>query len=95
MSYAEVTDFLKHKPEELFVYRIVCHKYIVRDKSGQMELAVIAVVSVVKSYVGAFLVVESVVNNYVDHLFLPDADDQAIRCQFSDCNNQWLVLLGV
>lgn len=68
----EITEVLEHKPEEFFVRRIICHKYIARDKSSQMESTIITAtlpcLPIAKSYAGASLLAELMVNKYVNHL---------------------------
>lgn len=68
----EITEVLEHKPEEFFVRRIIRHKYIARDKSGQMESTIITAtlpsLPIAKSYAGASLLAELMVNKYVNHL---------------------------
>lgn len=68
----EITEVLEHKPEEFFVRRIIRHKYIARDKSSQMESTIITAIlpslPIAKSYAGAFLLAELMVNKYVNHL---------------------------
>lgn len=68
----EITEVLEHKPEELFVRRIIRHKYIARDKSTQSEsiivTATLPALPLAKSYAGASLLAELMVNKYVNHL---------------------------
>lgn len=68
----EITEVLEHKPEEFFVRRIIRHKYIARDKSSQMESTIITAIlpslPIAKSYAGASLLAELMVNKYVNHL---------------------------
>lgn len=68
----EITEVLEHKPEEFFVRRIIRHKYIARDKSSQTESAIITAtlpcLPIAKSYAGASLLAELMVNKYVNHL---------------------------
>ena len=68
----EITEVLEHKPEEFFVRRIIRHKYIARDKSSQMESTIITAtlpsLPIAKSYAGASLLAELMVNKYVNHL---------------------------
>ena len=68
----EITEVLEHKPEEFFVRRIIRHKYVLRDKSTQAEsnivTAVLPPLPLAKSYAGASLLAELMVNKYVNHL---------------------------
>lgn len=68
----EITEVLEHKPEEFFVRRIIRHKYVLRDKSTQAEsnivTAVLPLLPLAKSYAGASLLAELMVNKYVNHL---------------------------
>ncbi len=69
---SEITEVLEHKPEEFFVRRIIRHKYIARDKSSQMGSTIITAIlpslPIAKSYAGASLLAELMVNKYVNHL---------------------------
>ena len=68
----EITEVLEYKPEEFFVRRIIRHKYVLRDKSTQAEsnivTAVLPPLPLAKSYAGASLLAELMVNKYVNHL---------------------------
>ena len=68
----EITEVLEHKPEEFFVRRIIRHKYVLRDKSTQVEptivTAALPLIPLAKSYAGASLLAELMVNKYVNHL---------------------------
>lgn len=68
----EITEVLEHKPEEFFVRRIIRHKYVARDKSTQQESPVIIAhlpaLPLAKSYAGASLLAELMINKYVNHL---------------------------
>lgn len=68
----EITEVLEHKPEEFFVRRIIRHKYIARNKSVQTESIIVIpalpVLPLAKSYAGASLLAELMVNKYVNHL---------------------------
>lgn len=68
----EITEVLEHKPEEFFVRRIIRHKYVVRDKSTQQEspviIAPLPALPLAKSYAGASLLAELMINKYVNHL---------------------------
>lgn len=68
----EVTEILEHKPEEFFVRRIIRHKYVLRDKSTLVEspiaTATLPLLPLAKSYAGASLLAELMVNKYVNHL---------------------------
>lgn len=68
----EITEVLEHKPEEFFVRRIIRHKYITRNKSSQVESTIITAtlpcLPIAKSYAGASLLAELMVNKYVNHL---------------------------
>lgn len=68
----EITEVLEHKPEEFFVRRIIRHKYVLRDKSTQVESTIVTaalpLLPLAKSYAGASLLAELMVNKYVNHL---------------------------
>lgn len=68
----EITEVLEHKPEEFFVRRIIRHKYVLRDKSTQVESTIVTaalpLMPLAKSYAGASLLAELMVNKYVNHL---------------------------
>lgn len=68
----EITEVLEYKPEEFFVRRIIRHKYVTRDKSTQQEssviIAPIPALPLAKSYAGASLLAELMINKYVNHL---------------------------
>lgn len=68
----EITEVLEHKPEEFFVRRIIRHKYVLRDKSTQVESTIVTaalpLIPLAKSYAGASLLAELMVNKYVNHL---------------------------
>lgn len=68
----EITEVLEHKPEEFFVRRIIRHKYIARNKSVQTESIIVTpalpALPLAKSYAGASLLAELMVNKYVNHL---------------------------
>lgn len=68
----EITEVLEHKPEEFFVRRIIRHKYIARNKSSQIGSTIITAIlpslPIAKSYAGASLLAELMVNKYVNHL---------------------------
>ena len=68
----EITEVLEYKPREFFVRRIIRHKYVARDKSTQQEssviIAPIPALPLAKSYAGASLLAELMINKYVNHL---------------------------
>lgn len=68
----EITEVLEHKPEEFFVRRIIRHKYVARDKSTLQEppfiIAPLPALPLAKSYAGASLLAELMINKYVNHL---------------------------
>ncbi|MFS2613164.1 IS66 family transposase [Phocaeicola dorei] len=68
----EITEVLEYKPGEFFVRRIIRHKYVARDKSTQQEssviIAPIPALPLAKSYAGASLLAELMINKYVNHL---------------------------
>lgn len=68
----EITEVLEHKPEEFFVRRIIRHKYVQRDKSVPVEcpivIAALPLLPLAKSYAGASLLAELMINKYVNHL---------------------------
>jgi transposase len=68
----EITEVLEHKPQEFFVRRIIRHKYALRNKSIPVECPILTAtlpdLPLAKSYAGASLLAELMINKYVNHL---------------------------
>jgi transposase len=66
------TEVLEHEPARFFVRRIVRHVYALKDKDQDVASEVItapaAVLPIAKSYAGASVLAELMVNKYVNHL---------------------------
>lgn len=63
----EITEVLEHKLEEFFVRKIIRYKYVLRNKSTQVESNALLPLSLVKSCVGTSLLAELMFNKYVNH----------------------------
>lgn len=70
----EVTEVLERDPARWYVRRIIRHKYVLKDKSlaGDIEKQIITapmpVLPIAKSYAGATLLADLVIDKYVNHL---------------------------
>jgi transposase len=70
----EVTEVLERDPARWYVRRIVRHKYVLKDKSQaqdvekQIVTAPMPALPIAKSYAGATLLADIVIDKYVNHL---------------------------
>lgn len=75
----EITEILEHEPQKFYVRRIIRHVYLLKEKTEKTEgkeegltsLVVTAPMPhlpIVRSYAGAGLLAELVINKYVHHL---------------------------
>ena len=70
----EVTEVLEYEPGKCYVRRIVRHKYVLRNKKQEVTTAVVtaklptAYQPLARSYAGATLLAELMINKYVNHL---------------------------
>lgn len=70
----EITEVLERDPARWYVRRIVRHKYVLKDKSQAQEVekqivtAPMPALPIAKSYAGATLLADIVIDKYVNHL---------------------------
>jgi transposase len=68
----EITEVLEKDPPRWYVRRIVRHKYVLKDKTQEVEAQVIIapmpVLPIAKSYAGASLLADIIIDKYVNHL---------------------------
>ena len=68
----EITEVLERDPARWFVRRIVRHKYALKDKSLDVEKQIVTApmpaLPIAKSYAGATLLADIVIDKYVNHL---------------------------
>jgi transposase len=68
----EITEVLERDPARWYVRRIVRHKYVLKDKSQDVEKQIITapmpVLPIAKSYAGATLLADIIIDKYVNHL---------------------------
>ena len=68
----EITEVLERDPVRWYVRRIIRHKYVLKDKSQDVEKQIITapmpVLPIAKSYAGATLLADIVIDKYVNHL---------------------------
>jgi transposase len=70
----EITEVLERDPARWYVRRIIRHKYVLKDKSlvqdieKQVVIAPMPVLPIAKSYAGATLLADIVIDKYVNHL---------------------------
>ena len=68
----EVTEVLERDPARWFVRKIIRHKYVLKDKGLDVEKQVITapmpLLPIAKSYAGATLLADIVIDKYVNHL---------------------------
>jgi len=68
----EVTEVLEREPAKFFVNRFIRHKFVRKDKSIDTQkpiiIAPVPVLPIAKSYAGATLLADLVIDKYVNHL---------------------------
>jgi transposase len=70
----EITEVLERDPARWYVRRIIRHKYVLKDKSlaqdneKQIVTAPMPMLPIAKSYAGASLLADIVIDKYVNHL---------------------------
>ena len=68
----EVTEVLEREPAKFFVNRFIRHKFVRKDKSIDVQkpivIASVPVLPIAKSYAGATLLADLVIDKYVNHL---------------------------
>lgn len=68
----EITEVLERDPARWYVRRIIRHKYVLKDKSLDVEKQIITspmpVLPIAKSYAGATLLADIIIDKYVNHL---------------------------
>lgn len=70
----EVTEVLEREPSRWYVRRIIRHKYVLKDKSlvqdieKQIVTAPMPVLPIAKSYAGATVLADIIIDKYVNHL---------------------------
>jgi len=68
----EITEVLEREPAKFFVNRIIRHKFALKDKSQEMEkqilTATMLALPIARSYAGATLLADIVIDKYVNHL---------------------------
>ena len=68
----EVTEVLEREPAKFFVTRIIRHKFVLKDKSQeagkQVVTATMPALPIARSYAGATILADLVIDKYVNHL---------------------------
>lgn len=70
----EITEVLERDPARWYVHRIIRHKYVLKDKSlvqdseKQIITAPMPLLPIAKSYAGATLLADIIIDKYVNHL---------------------------
>jgi transposase len=70
----EITEVLERDPARWYVRRIIRHKYVLKDKSlvqdveKQIITAPMPVIPIAKSYAGATVLADIIIDKYVNHL---------------------------
>ncbi|MCW0484444.1 IS66 family transposase [Prolixibacteraceae bacterium A06] len=68
----EITEVLERDPARWYVRRIIRHKYVLKDKSQETEKQVVTapmpVLPIAKSYAGASVLADIIIDKYVNHL---------------------------
>ena len=68
----EITEVLEREPARWYVRRIIRHKYVLKDKSQDSEKQIITapmpLLPIAKSYAGASLLADIIIDKYVNHL---------------------------
>jgi transposase len=69
---SEITEVLEREPAKMFVRRIIRHKFALKDKSQEGEKQILTacmpVLPLAKSYAGATLLSDLIIDKYVNHL---------------------------
>jgi len=68
----EITEVLEREPSRWYVRRIIRHKYALKNKSQDVEKQIITapmpVLPIAKSYAGASVLADIIIDKYVNHL---------------------------
>jgi transposase len=68
----EITEILEREPSRWYVRRIIRHKYALKDKSQDVQTQIITapmpVLPIAKSYAGASVLADIIIDKYVNHL---------------------------
>ena len=68
----EITEVLERDPARWYVRRIIRHKYALKDKSREVEKQIICaampLLPIAKSYAGATVLADIIIDKYVNHL---------------------------
>ena len=68
----EITEILEHEPARCYVRRIIRHKYVLKNKSLDVEKQVVTapmpLLPIPKSYAGSSILADVVIDKYVYHL---------------------------
>ena len=68
----EITEVLEREPSRWYVRRIIRHKYALKDKSQNQEKQIITAampaLPIAKSYAGASVLADIIIDKYVNHL---------------------------
>jgi transposase len=68
----EITEVLERRPAMWYVRRIIRHKYALKDKSPDVDRQIVTapmpVLPIAKSYAGATLLADIIIDKYVNHL---------------------------
>jgi transposase len=72
---SEITEVLEHEPGKCYVRKIIRHKYVIKTKNAKNDetanpviTAPLPALPLARSYAGATLLSELMINKYVDHL---------------------------
>ncbi|MDA3928873.1 MAG: IS66 family transposase [Prolixibacteraceae bacterium] len=68
----EITEILERNPARWYVRRIIRHKYIIKSPGEEIEKQIVTAsmpaLPIAKSYAGASLLADIIINKYVNHL---------------------------
>lgn len=68
----EITEVLERESARWYVRRIIRHKYVLKDKSQDVEKQIVTapmpVIPIAKSYAGATVLADIIIDKYVNHL---------------------------
>jgi len=68
----EITEILEREPSRWYVRRIIRHKYALKDKSQEVQTQIVTapmpVLPLAKSYAGATVLADIIIDKYVNHL---------------------------